>query len=192
MLKMRLQRIGRKNEPSFRVIVTDSRQGPKSGKNVDSIGFYNPKSGEIEIDGERAKDWIAKGVQVSDTVHNMLVSKKVIEGKKVNVLPKKSPIVSEEAEASEATVSETKAEEPATSEETTAEESATSVEEEAEENTEKKEETAEATTPTEPEEKKNEEPEVKETEQAEEAPKEEEQQEETKEEAIETTEEDKK
>lgn len=92
MLKMRLQRTGRKNDASFRVVVTDSRRGPKSGKHVDLLGSYNPKMNRIEIDGEKAKDWIAKGVQVSDTVHNLLVSQKIIEGKKINVLPKKSPV----------------------------------------------------------------------------------------------------
>jgi small subunit ribosomal protein S16 len=102
MLKMRLQRTGRKNDASFRVVVTDSRRGPKSGNNVDLLGFYNPKLGKIEIDGEKAKAWIAQGVQLSDTMHNMLVSQKIIEGKKINVLPRKSPIIDEEKVKAEA------------------------------------------------------------------------------------------
>lgn len=97
MLKMRLQRVGRKNDPSYRVVVTDSRTGPKSGKHIDLLGSYDPKVNRIEIDGERAKEWIGKGVQPSPTVHNLLVGQKIIDGKKVNVLPKKSPIVDEEA-----------------------------------------------------------------------------------------------
>jgi small subunit ribosomal protein S16 len=97
MLKMRLQRVGRRNDPSYRVVVTDSRTGPKSNKHVAILGSYNPKMDHVQIDGEAAKDWISKGVQVSDTVHNILVGQKVIEGKKVNVLPKKSPIIDEEA-----------------------------------------------------------------------------------------------
>ncbi|MEX0913081.1 MAG: 30S ribosomal protein S16 [Candidatus Paceibacterota bacterium] len=92
---MRLQRIGRKNDPSYRVIVTDSRTGPKSNKYVDHIGNYNSKMNSFTIDGERVKNWISKGVQVSDTVHNLLVSNKIIEGKKINVLSRKSPIVDE-------------------------------------------------------------------------------------------------
>ncbi len=88
MLMMRLQRVGRKNEPSYRIVVVDKRTGPKSNKNIDQLGFYNPKLGQIEIDGEKAKHWLSKGVQASDTVHNMLVSKKVIDAKKINVLPK--------------------------------------------------------------------------------------------------------
>ena len=117
MLKMRLQRIGRKNDPSFRVVVTDSRRGPKSGKHVDLIGSYNPKMDRVQIDGEKAKDWIAKGVQVSDTLHNLLVGQNIIEGKKVNVLPKKSPVVNEETEAPSAPAAADAADEQAGTEE---------------------------------------------------------------------------
>ena len=97
MLMMRLQRVGRKNDPSFRIVVTDKRTGPKSDRHIDRLGSYNPKMNHVQIDGEKAKAWIAKGVQPSDTVHNILVNQKVIEGKKRNVLPRKSPIVDEAA-----------------------------------------------------------------------------------------------
>ncbi len=114
MLKMRLQRIGRKNDPAYRVIVTDSRNAAKRGRSVDLLGSYNPKSGKFEIDGEKAKHWISQGVQVSDTVHNFLVAEKVIEGKKKNVLPRKSPVIDEaklkaEAEAKAAAEAKAKA-----------------------------------------------------------------------------------
>jgi len=107
MLMMRLQRVGRKNNPSYRVVVVDKRASTKSNTSVDLLGSYNPKLGQITINGERAKDWLSKGVQPSDTVYNMLVSQKIIEGKKRNALPKKSPIIDEaklkaEAEAKEA------------------------------------------------------------------------------------------
>ena len=98
MLMMRLQRVGRRNDPSYRIVVTDKRTGPKSDKHVDRLGSYNPKMDHIQLDADKAKEWLAKGVQPSETVHNILVGQKVIEGKKINVLPKKSPIVSEEAE----------------------------------------------------------------------------------------------
>ena len=94
---MRLQRVGRKNDPSFRIVVTDKRTGVKSDKHVDRIGSYNPKMNHVQIDADKAREWISKGVQPSDTMHNILVSQKVIEGKKRNVLPRKSPIVDEEA-----------------------------------------------------------------------------------------------
>ena len=114
MLKMRLQRYGRKNNPSFRVVVTDSRNSTKTGNHVDLLGSYDPKAGVFKIDGEKAKHWISKGVQVSDTVHNFLISEKVIEGKKKNVLSRKSPIIDEakikaEAEAKEKAEADAKA-----------------------------------------------------------------------------------
>lgn len=91
MLKIRLQRIGRRNQPFYRVVVTDSKFGPKSGRFLEVLGSYNPKAGDIQIDEASAKEWIAKGAKVSGTVHNFLVDKGVIKGKKLNVLPKKSP-----------------------------------------------------------------------------------------------------
>ncbi len=94
---MRLQRVGRKNDPSYRIVVTDKRTGPKSDKHVDRLGSYNPKMNQVQLDAAKAKDWLSKGVQPSPTVHNILVSQKVIDAKKINVLPKKSPIVDEEA-----------------------------------------------------------------------------------------------
>lgn len=97
MLMMRLQRVGRKNDPSYRIVVTDKRTGPKSSKHVDLLGSFNPKSGEATINAERAKYWLSQGVQPSVTLHNMLVSKKIVEGKKLNALSRKSPIVNEEA-----------------------------------------------------------------------------------------------
>jgi small subunit ribosomal protein S16 len=97
MLMMRLQRVGRKNDPSFRIVVTDKRTGPKSDKHVDRLGSYNPKMNHVQLDTEKAKEWLAKGVQPSDTVNNILVNQNVIEGAKKNVLPKKSPIIDEEA-----------------------------------------------------------------------------------------------
>jgi small subunit ribosomal protein S16 len=102
MLMMRLQRVGRKNDPSFRIVVVDKRTGPKSNKNIDILGSYNPKMNHVQIDAPKAKEWLSKGVQPSDTVHNILVGQKVIEAPKKNVLPKKSPIVDEEKLAREA------------------------------------------------------------------------------------------
>lgn len=118
---MRLQRVGRKNDPSYRIVVVDKRTGPKSNKNIDILGSYNPKLNHIQIDADKAKDWLTKGVQPSDTVHNILVGQKVIEGKKINVLPKKSPIVDEEKlarEAEEKAAAEAKAKEDAEAEST--------------------------------------------------------------------------
>ncbi len=91
MLMIRLQRIGRKNEAHFRVVLTDHKNAAKSGKFKEILGAYNPKSGVVEVDEARAKYWMSVGAQLSDTVHNFFVTKGLVEGKKKNVLGRKSP-----------------------------------------------------------------------------------------------------
>lgn len=88
---IRLQRTGRKNEPYFRVVLTDSKNGPQSGKFLKVLGSYDPKQGAVSLKTDEIKEWISKGAGVSNTVHNFLVHEKVIEGSKKNVLSKKSP-----------------------------------------------------------------------------------------------------
>lgn len=99
MLKIRLQRVGRKNDPSFRLIVAEHTSSPKTGKFVEKVGTYNPKTKVRAVNADRIKHWLSVGAKASGTVHNMLVTEGVISGKKVNVLPKKRPIVKEEAPA---------------------------------------------------------------------------------------------
>lgn len=91
MLMIRLQRVGRRNDPQFRVVVTDSQNGPKSGKFIDIVGSHNPQTKQTELKTDVIKEWISKGAQPSDTIHNLLITKGVISGKKINVLPQKSP-----------------------------------------------------------------------------------------------------
>lgn len=90
-----MQRIGRTNMPAYRIIVAEHSEGPKTGNIVEKVGVYNPKTKEQKLDGDRIKYWISVGAKASGTVHNMLVTKGIIEGKKVNVLPKKHPPVKE-------------------------------------------------------------------------------------------------
>ena len=99
MLIIRLQRVGRVHEPSFRIVLTDSKFGPKSGKSVEVLGSYDARKGKgtNHVDGEKVKYWISKGAQVSDTVHNYLVSEKILTGKKINVLPKNKIINAKKA-----------------------------------------------------------------------------------------------
>jgi len=90
MLKIRLQRTGRVNDPSYRVVVTEHTNGPKSGRAKEVLGSYNPKSKERILNADRIKYWISVGAKASGTMHNMLVSAGIVSGKKVNVLPKKT------------------------------------------------------------------------------------------------------
>lgn len=147
MLKIRLQRVGRKKQPHFRVVVTEHTNGPKSNKFIDIIGFRNPKTKEQSIDAEAAKVWIGKGAQLSDTVHNLFVKLGIIEGKTINVLPQKSPVVKEPTEeekaaaaAAEAPAEETPAEEAAEAPAETTEEAAPAEEKEEPKTEEKQEE----------------------------------------------------
>ena len=91
MLKIRLQRIGRKNDPAFRAVLTDSKNSTKSGRFLEIVGSYNPKAGETVFKADRIKYWMSKGAQLSDTMHNFMIHEKILTGKKVNVLPKKKP-----------------------------------------------------------------------------------------------------
>jgi small subunit ribosomal protein S16 len=101
MLMIRFQRIGRTNDPAFRIVVLEKERAAKAGNIVELLGTYNPKSKALTLNEESVKGWIAKGAQPTDSIHNLLVTKGVIEGKKVNVLPRKSPQKSEAAIAAE-------------------------------------------------------------------------------------------
>ena len=98
MLKIRLQRVGRKKQPYFRFVLTDSKNSTKSGKFHEVLGFFDyRKGGEHKIDKARVVFWMSKGAQLTPSVHNYLVGEKIIDGKKINVLPRKSPPKPEEA-----------------------------------------------------------------------------------------------
>ncbi len=73
MVKIRLRRVGAKKAPFYRVVVADSRY-PRNGRFIEEIGTYNPlvEPSEIKIDGDRAKDWMSKGAQPTDTVKVLL------------------------------------------------------------------------------------------------------------------------
>jgi small subunit ribosomal protein S16 len=117
MLMIRFQRIGRTNDPAFRIVVLEKERAAKSGCITDQVGTYNPRTKALTLDTDRVKEWISKGAQPTGTVHNLLISKGVIEGKKINVLPKKTPIKKDEPVLEATPV----AEEPKVKEETPAE-----------------------------------------------------------------------
>jgi small subunit ribosomal protein S16 len=90
MLKIRLQRVGRKHEPAFRLVLTDSQNSSKSGRAKETLGSYDPRKTTDLIKTDRVKYWMDKGAVLTGTVHNLLVNHKIIDAKKVNVLPKKT------------------------------------------------------------------------------------------------------
>lgn len=72
-VKIRLKRMGAKKSPFYRVVVADSRY-PRDGRFIEEIGTYNPmvEPSAINIDGDKAKQWMANGAQPTDTVKNLL------------------------------------------------------------------------------------------------------------------------
>jgi len=85
MLMIRFQRVGRTNDPAFRIVVTEKRSKPKSGE-LEVVGNFHPKTKAVNIKAERILYWISKGAQTSPRVHNLLVSHKIITAKKINVV----------------------------------------------------------------------------------------------------------
>lgn len=83
---IRFQRVGRKNDPAFRVVVTEKRSKPKSGE-IEILGSYHPKTKHTILKNDRILYWISKGAKTSPTVHNLLVTKDVLKEKKISIVP---------------------------------------------------------------------------------------------------------
>lgn len=94
MLVIRFLRIGKKNQPSFRIVVTEKRTPPKGGKFLEILGSYNPRTKEKRLNTERIKYWLSVGAKLSSSVHNLLIGEKIIEGKKIasHKKSKKKPV----------------------------------------------------------------------------------------------------
>lgn len=84
MLKIRLARFGKKNRPSYRIIVSDSRKDTKADY-LENLGFYDPvaQPKQIKIKEDRVKYWLSVGAQMSPTVNNLFISQGIIQGSKV-------------------------------------------------------------------------------------------------------------
>jgi small subunit ribosomal protein S16 len=125
MLMIRFQRIGRTNDAAFRIVVIDKERAAKAGAIVEQVGTYNPHTKTMTLDEASVKVWMGKGAQLSDSVKNLLINKKVMEGKKIAAVSKtnleknkpKAPTEEEAkevpAEAAPEAVAETPVEEPA-------------------------------------------------------------------------------
>jgi small subunit ribosomal protein S16 len=92
MVKIRLRRTGKTKQPSYRVVVADSRS-PRDGKFIEIIGHYNPirQPKVLEINGDRARYWLGVGAQPTETVATLL--------KRVSVLDESGKVTAPAAEA---------------------------------------------------------------------------------------------
>ena len=71
MVRIRLKRIGQRNRPSYRIVVTEKSRA-REGKYIESLGHYNPRDKALVIDLERANHWLSKGAQPSDTAGRLI------------------------------------------------------------------------------------------------------------------------
>ncbi len=80
MVKIRLKRIGAKKAPAYRLVVADSRY-PRNGKFIEEIGYYSPISepAQLNIDADKAKDWLSKGAQPTETVKALLKKSGIVD-----------------------------------------------------------------------------------------------------------------
>ena len=85
MVKLKLQRIGRKKTPHFRIIVQESSKDPWDKTN-EILGWINPRSKEKDIKKERVEYWLSVGAQPTDTVRNLLINEGIIKGDKAKTV----------------------------------------------------------------------------------------------------------
>ena len=97
--KMRLQRHGKKGQPFYHIVIADAR-APRDGRFIEKIGTYNPvaQPAQININFDKALDWLNKGAQPTDTVRSILSQKGVLLKKHLLVGVKKGAMTAEQAE----------------------------------------------------------------------------------------------
>ena len=80
MVKIRLRRMGAKKQPTYRFVVADSRS-PRDGRFLEILGHYNPRTEPktLEVDADKAKEWLAKGAQPTVTVRRLFAEKGIME-----------------------------------------------------------------------------------------------------------------
>lgn len=96
MLAIRFQRVGRRNDPAFRIVVGERRSKPQSS-GIEVLGSFHPKTKQTLLRDERILYWISKGAQLSDTVRNLLVAKKVISRANQPIVLPSNAVVQETA-----------------------------------------------------------------------------------------------
>ncbi len=82
MLRIRLQRIGKKKQAFFRLVLLEHTSKPQ-GAYLELLGNYDPHANKINANGERITYWVSKGAKITPTVHNLLIGAGVIQGEKV-------------------------------------------------------------------------------------------------------------
>ncbi len=81
MLTIRFSRVGKKGYPTYRLVISEKARDPY-GKALEILGSYNPHTKDLQAKDDRIKHWISKGAGMSQSVANLLINKKIIEGTK--------------------------------------------------------------------------------------------------------------
>lgn len=81
MLAIKLAKTGKTNKKMFRVIISEKSRDPY-GDVLEILGSYNPHSKELAVKADRVKYWLSKGAQMTPTINNLMIEKKIIEGEK--------------------------------------------------------------------------------------------------------------
>ncbi len=81
---LKFQRVGRTNDPAFRIVVKEKRSKPNSGE-LETLGSFHPKTKATTLNKERILYWLSKGAKATPRVHNLIRAHKVIEGKKMGI-----------------------------------------------------------------------------------------------------------
>ncbi|MCF7795041.1 30S ribosomal protein S16 [Patescibacteria group bacterium] len=81
MLTIRLSRVGKKNRPTYRIVISEKAKDPY-GRALEILGSYDPHNKNLKVDGDRVRYWIEKGSQMSTTINNLFIDNKIIEGEK--------------------------------------------------------------------------------------------------------------
>ena len=93
---IKLSKVGKTNKKMFRLIISEKGRDP-FGDVLEILGSYNPYSKDLQVKGERVSYWLEKGAKMTPTVNNLLVDKKVVDGKKVTASKKGTPKPAEAA-----------------------------------------------------------------------------------------------
>ncbi|MCA9386649.1 30S ribosomal protein S16 [Candidatus Dojkabacteria bacterium] len=106
MVRMRLTRVGRKNNPAYRVVVTPKRE-KRDSRAIEYLGHFSPMSKVLELNKERIEYWLSVGAQPSETVKRLLIKEKILkEDKKSKPFAKKAGRKKSERDAAKADAAE--------------------------------------------------------------------------------------
>ena len=109
MLTIRLSRIGKKKQPSYRLIISEKGRDP-FGRALEILGSYNPFTKKLQAKADRINYWLSKGAGMSTSVNNLLVDKGIIKGEKIKVSRGKKTAQAEQAKEAATAATEQKEE----------------------------------------------------------------------------------